>query len=173
MDTHDTQDTPSVVTTPPPRRRRWLRRLLWAGLVLAALLVADWLAACWLLWSSYQRLVAALRTPSAAFGSAHTFAMMLDCETKHPSSWPFSNIEVWAKGDVLRLRLGYRDYAIGMERGEKTALWAEKSRVVFMADREDFAETQRALSELAEVFPQPCLLKRAGLAVVIHPLVIP
>ncbi|MBM4080776.1 MAG: hypothetical protein FJ278_13815, partial [Planctomycetes bacterium] len=159
------------MTTPPPRRRRWLRRLLWAGLVLAALLVADWLAACWLLWGGYERLVGALREPVKALGSGQTCIQVHELDLMSSKERLIGGVEVLAYGDGFTVFLEREAITFRLERGSRTTFSSSKCRTGFEAERCDFGEARRAMTELADNLPRPGLFTRAVLSLVVRPLI--
>jgi len=142
--------------------------LVAAGLLLAILL--DWAVANWILWDCYEHLGSLLRQPTRLRGQQ----ARLDLLELSPQPRALAGLELFSRADTTAFRLtaDYNQHHIELLADADTRLFAPKTKAHFAATACDFAESRRALAELADALPRISWWKRILIAVSQRPMLL-
>jgi len=159
--------------TPRPRRP-WRRRLLGSASIALLVVVADWLAASWLLWSSYGNLLDGLRDPKKAFPGGFQFEARAEVAAGAKKPGGIGAVGGWwTPGREFQLFLEFEGKKIAIGCADKAWLWSfGKPPARFESDASGFRETLRAIAEMPDTLPRPNFPQRAAISFSLHPFIV-
>ena len=152
-------------------RRSAAKRLLIVALVVAGLVVVDFLAASTLLWSNYRRAMRSATTATWQWGSGHLRAQVQQVRPGGGEQKVRGAVEVWREGDAYQTSVHYDDIAVQFLAGPETRVWLEKTGASFAGEARPLSHARTAVREAARQLPRPRWQHVLVGAVVAHPLV--
>ena len=161
----------------PRIRRPWRRRLLWGFGIVVVLLLADWLAASWVMWSSYDRLLGVLENPGQNLLDRQLYLQVDRGEIGQRAVEHIGDLEVHRfRNPAFIVSCGYKGKSVVLDHdcgpSHMSYLWSGGTKAVFECPQSDLGDTRRALAEIAHALPRVSGLRRAAVSVALHPLLI-
>jgi isopenicillin-N N-acyltransferase like protein len=154
-------------------KKNSIRLIKWGVVVVAVLIIGNWMFACRMLWTNVDRTMAYLSAPAWPVNRA---VLTVDVSEKksgsdQPRNYFFGRLAVYDEQSCVMLSSPLNKVRVDIHYDGRLHLSAPKKETHFVADGTGWENTRQALMEISKTVPQISRMNHLKVNLVFHPLI--